>query len=568
MDSGLLARTPAREVLTATTVAAFVLVVYAGAFDNQAVWDDDLLTTKNAFIASLRLIPDLFTHDMWSASGQATHGLYYRPVVMTTFALNRWVGGNTATSYHVGNVLLHVCVALAVLALARRTLPDQGPGAMTAALGFALLPTNVEAVAWTSGRFDVLVTLFAVTTVLLAPRRSAGGMIGTTACFGLALLSKESAVALPLIVLARELIFEGRPRRQSLLLYAAFFLALCFYFFVRHAVGLQHASIVDHGWSLLTSYGYAVFHYLPRGVVPIHLDAFHPYMQPAVWQYTTGIALGLAGIVIMGWLLRRSQRACVRAAAFGWAWFLASLLPVAFAGPELDVLGDRYGYVPAVGLWIVVGAGFQALYEWLARHGGRANVSVGVVAGVVWCSLGWAAALRAEDWRDERSLFLSSLRTNPSNHIAHRSLAAIAARESRFDEANEHVQRAVALAPGDWRSWNVACLVQLNRNELVQAEAACRRSLSQFDGDPSPWVNLASVHVRARRWAEAVEAADRALHLAPNKAEARYLRAVSLANLGRIQEAVSEVARVLELQPDHAGARDFVEQLRSRGYWP
>jgi tetratricopeptide (TPR) repeat protein len=94
---------------------------------------------------------------------------------------------------------------------------------------------------------------------------------------------------------------------------------------------------------------------------------------------------------------------------------------------------------------------------------------------------------------------------------------------------------------------------------------ACRKSVRGATLDPSPWVNLASVLARQRRWTETIPVAQRALFLKKEHAEARYLVAVSLANLGRIPEAAQEAHRVLSLQPDHGGAKSLLAQIREPG---
>src|SRR5438552_1955090 len=69
---------------------------------------------------------------------------------------------------------------------------------------FALHPIAVESIGWLSARFDLLATLFALVALhchLAAPRR---GWLrpAELLAFAAALLSKESAIVLPLVALA------------------------------------------------------------------------------------------------------------------------------------------------------------------------------------------------------------------------------------------------------------------------------------------------------------------------------------------------------------------------------
>jgi Flp pilus assembly protein TadD len=51
----------------------------------------------------------------------------------------------------------------------------------------------------------------------------------------------------------------------------------------------------------------------------------------------------------------------------------------------------------------------------------------------------------------------------------------------------------------------------------------------------------------------------------PRSAEAHYLRAACLANLGALPEARDEVGAALAIDPDHAGASNLLRQLQARG---
>jgi Flp pilus assembly protein TadD len=61
---------------------------------------------------------------------------------------------------------------------------------------------------------------------------------------------------------------------------------------------------------------------------------------------------------------------------------------------------------------------------------------------------------------------------------------------------------------------------------------------------------LSSAHYLARRYEESVQAGKRALALAAQNNTARKYVAISLAQLGRIEEARVEIAELLKHQPD------------------
>jgi len=60
---------------------------------------------------------------------------------------------------------------------------------------------------------------------------------------------------------------------------------------------------------------------------------------------------------------------------------------------------------------------------------------------------------------------------------------------------------------------------------------------------------MAAAHLAARRFEQAIEWADRALHDQPRLVRAMRAKVVALAHLGRLDEARAELNRVLAIDP-------------------
>src|SRR5262249_50279691 len=146
-------------------------------------------------------------------------GDLYRPFTVLTFALNERIAPANAAAYHAVNIVLHAMVTLLVFWLMRR-LVDSLQIAIVAAALFALHPIHTEAVTSLVGRAELLATLFGLTAVLTAERSDAARNTVSRRClqatslaaFSLALFSKESALALVVLVP----LFRVACRRQRL----------------------------------------------------------------------------------------------------------------------------------------------------------------------------------------------------------------------------------------------------------------------------------------------------------------------------------------------------------------
>jgi hypothetical protein len=130
---------------------------------------------------------------------------YYRPLGFVAHAIDYAIAGSDARQFHLTNLLLHTVNTILVLLIARRLSPDS-LAAPIAALLFALHASNHEAVMWISARFDLLATMFALSatwaTIRIRPAPqhpgSAASQLLPAFFFALAVLSKESTVALPI----------------------------------------------------------------------------------------------------------------------------------------------------------------------------------------------------------------------------------------------------------------------------------------------------------------------------------------------------------------------------------
>src|SRR6202008_3619565 len=90
------------------------------------------------------------------------------------------------------------------------------------------------------------------------------------------------------------------------------------------------------------------------------LAAFYPYPKNSYPVFgVIGAALLLLSISAAVWRLRR-----FRYLAFGWLWFLGTLVPVIGLVQVGDqAMADRYQYIPILGAFVMVAYGGKELGE-------------------------------------------------------------------------------------------------------------------------------------------------------------------------------------------------------------
>ena len=157
------------------------------------------------------------------------------------------------------------------------------------------------------------------------------------------------------------------------------------------------------------------------------------------------------------------------------------------------------------------------------------------------------------DWRRVVPAARQALASDPQDPTAHALLALGLAHLEQGRDAVEAGRRAVALAPELAFAHYAYGWALVEQREFGAAENAAREAL-RLDPGADEHALLAQVHIRQRRWRDALDVADRGLNVDPEHAACANLRALALAGLGRSAEAVAGVHDVLAHDPDDAYA--------------
>lgn len=346
----------------------------------------------------------------WPTGG----GGWLRPIPVLALQMDHALWGLDPRGYHITNILLHGLNAFMVVILAARLGAAIGVAsrlrrrlALSTGIVFLLLPSHSEPVAWIAARADLIATFFALASLVfyLAFRTSRRThlLILALLFFAAALLSKESTICLPALVLIIEAAAPRAPpgpaRTRSVWgLPACFFGIVALYALLRY---LALDTIVG---------GYGVDSHLTlnpeRMVANLLAFSSRALFPPLPWKNLPVILFAdlLILLVTVAWLRGRRENSAAtaqvstlrRGALLFSLLFLASLAPVLNLWVKRTTLeGERLLYLPSVFILLAV----MSLVCLTARSR-RAFVSVVLLIGLV--SLGglyrslarWQAASR------------------------------------------------------------------------------------------------------------------------------------------------------------------------------
>jgi tetratricopeptide (TPR) repeat protein len=544
-----------RPGLQALLVAAAALAVYVPALAAEFVYDDYALVVDNPWLRSPSWLGEVFTRQLFGFDPAAPGSVAkYRPGVHVLLMGVYAAAGTSSWAYHLVSLLLHATASLTVWALARRLLAGHTPGAaLGAGLLFAVHPVHVEAVAWVSGLMDLGATAAGLGTLWLLTRRplGPGRALAGAGLWLVALLFKEVAVVVPVMLLAWEAVEAGGRWRERAWRYGPLAAAAALYVALRlSAVGWATAH---SGWEAMPP-GLALLNALPLLasyarllVLPTGLSVFHPF-EPAASLAGPGVLAGAAvtlaaaaGLV----LLRRRAPA----AWLGLAWLLLPLLPAL----HLRALGEspvaeRYVYLPSVGFCLLAAAAWEAWARRATAHGRRA-LPLLLGLAVLVAATGKTGS-QVGVWQDEVSLWLNAVEAAPTAPTPLYQLGAALRRQGALEDAVPVLERAVMLRPS-----HALSVIELADALLQSQQPARARELLEAALGPSP--ENTGYHYRlglALRDLGELEAAERsfreAARLAPREPPAWVALGEVLVRRLRPDEALVPLEKARALAPD------------------
>jgi tetratricopeptide (TPR) repeat protein len=593
-------------VYCALAVGLSAVIVYLNAFGNEFVLDDTRIIRDNLRIRSLANVPGFFASSYWDLEG--AHALY-RPMVLASYALNYAMHGLSTYGYTTVNIALHAAVSLLLFALVR------GIGgslfvAAVAGIAFAVHPVHTEAVTGIAGRPELLAACFFLLAMhfhRLAPGTgltAAWYRAGACACFACALLSKESAMTLLLVLPAMDALFPtkgstGRlagPRSRIVTDYLPLITVALAYLAVRRAVlgaiviagrtiapldnplvpltttALGERLGATTGQAVMTAFR-VVVEYARLLAWPARLSPDYSYNQiPLVTsafdeRFLVGLVLAAACVWGIRMLWRRNP-----VAAFGLAFLALTFSLVSnFAITIGTICAERLMYLPSAGALVAAASGAEALSRTTPR---RRLASVVFTIVIIMITMGASRTwTRNREWKNDRALWSAAVAVAPGSARVQSEygrvftgLAEDAAQAGRaadaerlYAAAQAHYETALKIYPSyalpmDGLA-NILALHQRFDEALVLYERAVRVLPGNFASQTN-WGALL--------WDRSTRTASRALAL---RGEGKVSEADELTRRADadFRKAVEIIDQALSMRPSYAHAH-LVRALLLDGY--
>lgn len=433
--------------------------------------DDWPIIAENPNLDGVKHIGDFFTSGVWNNSGIPgdQDDFLYRPVFLLALLLGNTLSGGEPFGFHILNLSLHSINTLLVFFLVLKlgsgnaqltrsmpppkTVPDalQPPAhlfsketipALFAALVFAVHPTHTESVSWIAGITDPLVTLFLLGAFLCYLKfqdKNQYVFFGLSMLlFCLALLSKETAVMFPFLIITYTVIYSRNIKDRLFLTNLSIsILMLIAYFIVRKIVLGTGIALSGFSFSGLVLVFEFFAEYIKLLFVPWPINYYYTVPEQGILQLWGAIVCLALIVPLVTLIAKRGFKDKI--IFFAITWVILTLLPsLSLAFHENPNFSVRFLYLPSAGLSLMLPCIILPAYE---RH---KNVTLAVGA----CTLLVLSGITIKSnqiWQNEEVFYQHAREVTPEHAGPVSGLAKYYQRNKQDQKAIIYYLKTVAL---------------------------------------------------------------------------------------------------------------------------
>jgi len=356
------------------SIVVITILIYSNVLNGKIIFDDDIVILNNPNIRNLNIDYLLTTN---------------RPLGYLSFAFNYFLDRYNTFGYHLFNIFIHIINAVLIFYLIQfisktplinkeNFIKHKLKVAFLTSLIFVVHPIQTQAVSYITQRFEPMSTTFflaSILTFVIARLHHVKNKLNLKiiilyTCvpffFVLALMTKETAVTLPFVLISCELCFFPFSLQKLKKIIFTVFLLIIFsgmlIFLLRYSeISLRSENQEFYSkMDLLTretrdisreNYFYTQLNvirtYIRLLILPINQNLDYDYpISTSILEFRTFLSLVfLMIIVIFAFFMKKYSRLIF----FGIIWFFITLLPTSSLFPIRDVIFEHRVYLPSIG---------------------------------------------------------------------------------------------------------------------------------------------------------------------------------------------------------------------------
>jgi tetratricopeptide (TPR) repeat protein len=435
-------------------IQALILIIigfifYANSFQNEYALDDGIVIEKNEYVQQgFRGIPKILKADAYESfykqmgAGQQLSGGRYRPLSIVTFAIEQQLFGSNekikptadvAFIRHFTNVIIYILSIIVLLYFLKtyifkeNTLP-----AFITCLIFLIHPIHTEVIANVKSRDEILSFLFIILTFIAAFRyqekKQIKQLFYALLFYFSALLSKEYAITLLLLIPMLFYIVNGYTLKKTIIATAPFIVVAVIYLLIRLSI-VGTGVIIKDPDVLNSPFKFAtnpqkwatkieiLNHYLKLLFYPHPLSSDYSYSTIPYTNFKDGLVWTSIVIhlsMIVATIVLFFKRNIL---GFALAFYLLHLALVSNFLMDIGAtMGERLIYHSSLGFAIIVAIFINWLLQKITDPASKKVV--GITLGCIVTI--WSATItiaRNTEWKNDTSLFTADAEIVPNSAL-------------------------------------------------------------------------------------------------------------------------------------------------------
>lgn len=601
-------------------IQSFVLLLigfifYSNSFFNEYALDDGIVIQKNDYVQQgIRGIPKILSTDAYDSfykqmgAKQQLSGGRYRPLSVVTFAVEQQLFGSkakvkpaddVAMVRHVLNVLFYIFSVIILLYFLRNFIFKEAPLiAFFTCLIFLIHPIHTEVISNVKSRDEILSFLFIILTFIAVFRyretKKTGQLFYGLLFYFLALLSKEYAITLLVLIPMLLYIVKGDSFKESLLSTLPYFFIAGLYLLIRFSI-VGVGSTAPNTDVLNNPYMFAtkperwatkieiLNHYLKLLFYPTPLSSDYSYNTIPYTNFKNGfvwmsliIHLSLIATTIILFFKRNII-------AFALAFYLLHLVLISNFLMDIGAtMGERLVYHSSFGFALIIGISINWCYEKLSAFAKNTDTifAVLVISGIIFfCER--IVIPRNRDWKNDTSLFIADAKTVPNSALvngnagkAYIDLSEIpenkAMEKDLINKAIYHLSKSVAIHKKYVNGYLNLGVAYFKLKDYEKAKNNWKIAAEIFPNNPFLKRNFGllgatyfaeAMKIGGKQPVEAVKFLQKAVEVDPTNVEYWYNLGGACYTAKDFEMAKSAWIKTLELDPTHAQAKQGMMAL-------
>jgi protein O-mannosyl-transferase len=433
----------------ALLLALVGVILYSNTLFNEYALDDGIVIEKNDYVQQgLRGIPKILSTDAYESyyrqmnAKQQLAGGRYRPLSLVTFAIEQQFFGSkekvkpktdVAMVRHFLNVAFYVLSVIVLFYFLLNFIFKETPDvAFITALIFLIHPLHTEVIANVKSRDEILSFLFICLTLISVFRyikeNRTGSLIWGMVFYFMALLSKEYAVSLIVLIPLLLYLKESLTIKQAVFKAIPFVFVAVVYLLIRFSIvgvgsTVENSDVLNNPYMFATAtekWATKIFvlgKYIGLLFFPYPLSSDYsystiPYMHFSDWKVIASLVVHI-GLVVCFFIYFKKKSII----SFALAFYLIHLFMISNLKMDIGAtMGERLVYHSSLGFAMIIAMCINWLLETQSKIARRNTV---LISFSLFVSIASAMVVipRNQNWKNDNTLFIHDAEVVPNSAL-------------------------------------------------------------------------------------------------------------------------------------------------------